>query len=138
VKLRRHELKRARIEIIPMIDTIFFLLVFFMMTSLATVQMSARKVHLPLSTTAHGRTQDKIVVTVDAKSRYYVDRAQVPFGQILPRLKAAVAANPQVTVVLNADKTAQVREMLKIMEVAKQSNPGQLVMATAPRRGGGD
>ena len=47
MKLPRTEMKKARIEIIPMIDTIFFLLVFFMITSLSMVPMSAHQVNLP-------------------------------------------------------------------------------------------
>jgi biopolymer transport protein ExbD len=137
VRLQRQGLKKARIEIIPMIDTIFFLLVFFMLASLSTVPMSAKKVRLPESTTATTKPKDKVVVTVDEQNHYFVDRAQVPFDQILPRLRQAVAANPQVTVILNADKEDQVGQLLKIMDVAKQANPGQLVMATTPRTGGG-
>jgi biopolymer transport protein ExbD len=137
VRLQRQGLKKARIEIIPMIDTIFFLLVFFMLASLSTVPMSAKKVRLPESTTATTKPKDKVVVTVDEQNHYFVDRAQVPFDQILPRLRQAVAANPQVTVILNADKVDQVGQLLKIMDVAKQANPGQLVMATTPRTGGG-
>ena len=137
INIRRPEIKRARIEIIPMIDTIFFLLVFFMLTSLQTVKMSAKKVHLPESVTSKIKPQDKVVVTVDDKGQYYVDRAPVTFDQILPKLQDAVALNSQVTVVLNADKEEDVGELLKIMDIAKQANPGQLVMATTPRGGGG-
>ena len=137
MKLQRAELKKARIEIIPMIDTIFFLLVFFMLTSLQTVKMSAPKVHLPESSTSHNRPQDKVVVTVDGAGQYFVDRAPVTFEQILPKLQDEVAANPNITVVLNADKDDQVSELLKIMDIAKQANPGQLVMATTPQGGGG-
>ena len=60
MKLQRAELKKARIEIIPMIDTIFFLLVYFMITSLSMVQMSAKKVALPVSTTAQSKPLNKV------------------------------------------------------------------------------
>ena len=133
MKLQRQELKKARIEIIPMIDTIFFLLVFFMLTSLQTVKMSAPKVHLPQSSTANVKPQDKVVVTVDAQGNYFVDRIPTTADQILPLLQKEVAANPQITVVLNADKDEDVGELLKIMDLAKQANPGQLVMATSPQ-----
>ncbi len=137
VKFPRQELKKARIEIIPMIDTIFFLLVFFMLMSLQTVQMSAPKVHLPGSHTANVQPKDKIVITVDDQNRYYVDKQQVTFDQILPKLTEATTANPQITVILNADTDDQTEQLLKIMDIAKQANPGQLVMATAPSGQGG-
>lgn len=137
MKLQRAELKKARIEIIPMIDTIFFLLVFFMLTSLNSVQMSAKKVHLPDSSTAKIKPKDKIVLTVDEKGQYFVDKTAVPFDQILPQLQQAVAANAEITVVLNADKDEPSAELFKIMDIAKQANPGALVMATTPKGGGG-
>jgi len=137
VKLQRAELKKARIEIIPMIDTIFFLLVFFMLTSLQTVKMAAPKVHLPSSSTSNLKPPNKIVVTVDNTGKYYVDKAPVDFSGILPALQTAVALNPNVSVVLNADKDEETGELLKIMDVAKQSNPGSVVLATTPQTGGG-
>ena len=136
MKLRRQELKRARIEIIPMIDTIFFLLVFFMITSLSMVQVSAKKVDLPQSGTAHDRPQEKVVVSLDAQNQYYVDRQPVGFGAILPALQAKVKDNPNIAVILNCDRSHQAGDLLKIMDIAKQANPGSLEMATTPKSGG--
>jgi biopolymer transport protein ExbD len=132
MKLRRAELKKARIEIIPMIDTIFFLLVFFMITSLAKVQMSAKRVDLPQSSTAQGKPIEKVVVTLTASGDYYIDREQVSYSDILPRLRERVAENPNVTVVLNCDKSQSVEEFLRIMDNAKLADPGELMIATAP------
>jgi biopolymer transport protein ExbD len=133
MKLRRAELKKARIEIIPMIDTIFFLLVFFMITSLAKVQMSARRVDLPQSSTAQGKPVEKVVVTLTSNGDYYVDRQKVNYSDILPDLDERVAENPNVTVVLNCDKSQSVEEFLRIMDDAKLSNPGELMIATSPK-----
>ena len=116
-----------------MIDTIFFLLVFFMMSSLQMTQMSAHKVNLPQSTTAEAKPVDKIVVSVSKEGDYYIDRRRVAFRDILPRLQERVAENPDVVVVLNVDRDQQVGELQGIMDVAKQSNPGKLLLATAPR-----
>ena len=74
MKFPPREVKRARIEIIPMIDTIFFLLVFFMITSLSMVPMSAHRVDLPSSETASLKPQEKIVVTISKEGDYYVDK----------------------------------------------------------------
>jgi biopolymer transport protein ExbD len=133
VRLQRQELKKARIEIIPMIDTIFFLLVFFMMSSLQMVQMSAHKVNLPVSSTAQGKAVEKIVVSVSKEGDYYVDRRKVRFADILPMLEERVRQDPRVVVVINCDKDQQVGEMQGVIDVAKQANPGTLMIATAPK-----
>jgi biopolymer transport protein ExbD len=58
VKLRRRPPRKARIEIIPMIDTVFFLLVFFMMASLAMTVHGGIPVNLPKAARAEGRVVD--------------------------------------------------------------------------------
>ncbi len=133
MKLRRAELKKARIEIIPMIDTIFFLLVFFMMSSLQMTPMSAYKVNLPESDTAQARPVEKIVLSVSKEGGYYIDRRQVSYRELLPLLAGRVKENPEVVVVLNVDRDQQVGQLQGVMDVAKQANPGKLMIATAPR-----
>ena len=133
MKVPRTELKKARIEIIPMIDTIFFLLVFFMLTSLSMVQMSAKKVNLPESDTAQSRPLDKTVVSLDKQGNYYVDRVPVSFASILPQLTDKVKDDPHVVIVINCDKEQAVSEFLRVMDVVKQANPESLMIATAPK-----
>ena len=134
MKLQRSELKRARIEIIPMIDTIFFLLVFFMITSLSMVQMSAKKVALPISTTANSKPVTKVVLTVDDKGAFFVDRSEpLSYTQVLPLLQEKVADNPHVVVVINCDRTQNVEQFEYALNIAKQANPESLMIATTPK-----
>ena len=134
MKLQRSELKRARIEIIPMIDTIFFLLVFFMITSLSMVQMSAKKVALPISTTANSKPVTKVVLTVDDKGAFFVDRSEpLSYTQVLPLLQEKVADNPHVVVVINCDRKQNVEQFEYALNIAKQANPESLMIATTPK-----
>ena len=133
MKLQRTELKKARIEIIPMIDTIFFLLVFFMITSISQVQMSAKKVALPVSTTAEAKPLTKVVLTVDDKGNYYVDRGMVKYSDILPVLQERVQENPEVVIVINCDKTQNVEQFQYALDIAQRANPASLMIATTPK-----
>ena len=135
MKLQRTELKKARIEIIPMIDTIFFLLVFFMITSITQVQMSAKRVALPTSTTAQSKPRTKVVLTVDDKGNFYVDRAPVKYNDILPELQQKVSDNSNIVIVINCDKTEQVEQFQYALSIAQQANPAALMIATAPQKG---
>lgn len=133
MKVQRAELKKARIEIIPMIDTIFFLLVFFMLTSLSMVQMSAKKVSLPISDTASAKPLEKTVVTLDKQGNYYIDRVPVQFADILPSLSEKVRDDPHLVVVINCDKDQTTADFLHVMDVIKQANPETLMIATASK-----
>ena len=134
MKLQRTELKKARIEIIPMIDTIFFLLVFFMITSISQVQMSAKKVALPVSSTAQSKPRTKVVLTVDDKGNFYVDRQMVKYSDILPLLNQKVADNPNIVIVINCDKTEQVEQFQYALSIAQQANPASLMIATTDQK----
>jgi biopolymer transport protein ExbD len=133
MRLNRSQLKKARIEIIPMIDTIFFLLVFFMITSLAKVEMSAKRVNLPQSSTAQGKPDQKVVVTLTNTGAFYVDRESVAYNDITSKLRQRLADNPNTEVVLNCDKSEPVEQFLKVLNSAKLANPAVLMVATAPK-----
>ena len=75
VNIHKQPMKKARIEIIPMIDTIFFLLVFFMFTSLSMVKMNGLDVSLPKDTNSPDqKPPPQVVVTVDNSGNYYLDK----------------------------------------------------------------
>jgi biopolymer transport protein ExbD len=133
VRLPRHEMKRARIEIVPMIDTIFFLLVFFMIASLAMTKMTGVPVQLPQSSTAKEKPVVKAMVTVTAAGEYYVDRERVAFEQISGTIATRVRENPQVVVVLNCDRRQQVQQLVHVMEEVKRANAQNVMIATEPR-----
>ena len=74
---RRRALKRTKIEIIPTIDTMFFLLVFFMLSSLALVRLQGLPVNLPQASTAKKQTATDVTITIDRQQRVYVNKEQV-------------------------------------------------------------
>lgn len=132
MKLPRTPFKRARIEIIPMIDTIFFLLVFFMIASLSMVRMSAHKVSLPESETAVLKPDTKVVVTISREGEYYVDRQKVAESQIRPLVAARLQENPNTAVIINCDKDQHIGQFQRAFDLVKQANAADVMIATAP------
>jgi len=133
MRLKQWEPKKARIEIVPMIDTIFFLLVFFMIASLAMTTMKGMPVNLPKSTTARDRSVVKTVVTVTATGRYYVDKQVVGFDDIRPMLSAKLKENPKMVVVINCDKAQNWGRGIEVMDEAKKAGAEILTIATEPK-----
>lgn len=133
MKLKRWEPKRARIEIIPMIDTIFFLLVFFMIASLAMTTMKGMPVNLPKSSMARDRSIVKTVITVTATDKYYLDKRPVDFRDILPMLSTRLKENPKMVVVINCDKAQSWGRGIEVMDEAKKAGAEILTIATEPR-----
>jgi len=97
--------KKARIEIIPLIDIMFFLLASFMMVSLSQVHMKGIKVNLPSGQS--GETQTKreyLSVSVDKDGHYFFDKDEVKDEQLLNLLKMAHQSAPDAKVFVRGDK----------------------------------
>jgi biopolymer transport protein ExbD len=133
MRLQPPELRRARIEIVPMIDTIFFLLVFFMITSLSMIKLNSKKVALPESETATVHPVNQVTLTVDKEGRFLVMKEEIPEELVVGRLTKYVKANPAVQIVLNCDKELPVSYFMKAYEDAKRANASQVMVATSPR-----
>jgi biopolymer transport protein ExbD len=106
---QRRELKRTKIEIIPMIDTIFFLLVFFMLSSLALTKLNGLPVNLPKAATATKQQANDLTITVDKDRNIFVNKVPVTMANLGSTLLAK-AGGPGVdldtaSVVINADLT---------------------------------
>src|SRR5579863_10127146 len=79
---QRRELKRTKIEIIPMIDTIFFLLVFFMLSSLALTKLNGLPVNLPKAATATKQQANDLTITVDKDRNIFVNKVPVTMANL--------------------------------------------------------
>lgn len=131
MRISRPPKKKARIEIIPMIDTIFFLLVFFMMATLTMVQMEGIKVDLPRAQGAHVETQEKVMVTITKEGLIYVEKESCGCSQLITHLGPLVKANPNISIILNADKEASYGLVVQAMSEIKKAGISRIAVATA-------
>ena len=116
-----------------MIDTIFFLLVFFMIASLAMTTMKGMPVNLPKSGNANDRPMMKVVLTLTETGKYYVDKKEVGFGQVYGELKDRLAENPKLVVVINCDKKQRWERGIQLADEAKRAGAELLTIATEPK-----
>ncbi len=133
MRIAPYQPKKARIEIVPMIDTIFFLLVFFMMASLSMTTMRGMPVNLPKSSSAQSRPVEKVVLTLTTEGYYFVDSQRVEFGQIRPALTSILKRNPDTAVVINCDQRQQVKGLVELADEAKSCGARLLTIATSPK-----
>ncbi len=105
VNIQKPPMKKARIEIIPMIDTIFFLLVFFMFTSLSMVKMNGMDVSLPKdSSSPDQKPPPQVVVTVDTAASFYLNTTKVDPAQLQAEMQERLNAKPDTVFIVNVDK----------------------------------
>ena len=133
MKLHAFQPKRARIEIIPMIDTIFFLLVFFMIASLAMTTAKGMPVNLPRASSATERPVVPITLTLTNSGQYYVDKVPVTYDRIFPLLKTRLKDNPSAQVIVNCDRSQSWEQGIWLVDEAKRAGARFVMIATEPK-----
>lgn len=126
MKLTLRQPKKARIEIIPMIDTVFFLLVFFMMASLSMTVYRGVPLSLPKASSGETR-QDRVSVSVTRDGVIYLDRDQVDPAQLTLRLRAL-----REMVVISADGDVTHRRVVEAMDAARTAGVSRMAIAVQP------
>lgn len=127
--------RKGRIEIIPMIDVMMFLLVFFVLISVNVIPALGIKTHLPNSSQSQSlKTPSKQVVVTLSRDRIMVDGSDVPFDKVADAVRASAHGAPQVSVILNSDQGVDVQRLVDVMDELKSKGWDSLSLA-ARRRG---
>ena len=130
--LRRRERKRARIEIIPMIDVVFFLLVFFMMASLSMTVYRGLPVNLPRATSGTTPPAETADITVTRDGQAYLDRQPVTRTMLGERLRGLVGANPMVAIVITADEAVAHGRVVDVLDEVRAAGVTRMAIAIRP------
>ena len=114
--------KRARIEIIPLIDIMFFLLASFMMVSLSQTHMKGIKVALPSAAAPPSTTQkDFLSIQVREGNTVYFDAQYVTDDEILPQLYRLHVANPGIKVSISATMLARHGDVITVLDKVRRA-----------------
>ena len=123
MKLRKARVQRkGRIEIIPMIDVMFFLLAAFILLSLSLIQLRLLRVNLPTATKASASQKPEIInVSVDRLGDIQVDslRKTLPDFRIL--LEKSFAANSNLMVTIDGDRMARHEHIMNVLDTVKMA-----------------
>jgi biopolymer transport protein ExbD len=114
--------RKARIEIIPLIDIMFFLLACFMLVSLSMTQMRGMKVTLPAATTATPENKsDFHAITIDALGNLYLEKDPLERNALIDQIKALSIANPDARFYIRADENATHGEVVRLLDGIKKA-----------------
>ena len=140
-------IRKARLEIIPLIDIMFFLLASFMLVSLTMINMKAIDVALPTATSAQPNTKpDFIIVSIDALMDIYFEKEKVPREEVLSKFQDLYSKNHDVRIYLRADKGANYDTVMFVLDslrtagiqkVGLEVKPNAAAGSGAPTTGGG-
>ncbi len=129
--MKYFEARKARIEIIPMIDIMFFLLVFFIMITLHMIPNAGLRTQLPSSASAQSLPPPKVMVTLATDGSLSVD------GQVMSaaQLTAMLSKRPDVShmvVTIAGSKEAQIQKLVVVMDACRTAGVSQVALAAEP------
>ena len=129
----------ARIEIIPLIDIMFFLLAAFMLVSLSMVNMKSVKVNLPTATTATPESKrDFVDISVDKAGGIFLDKEPVGNNELVATLVAQEKAHPNLRVFISGDQDATHGDIIHVLDLVRSAGIDKVAFEIRPPQKAGN
>lgn len=127
--------KRARIEIIPLIDVVFFLLATFVMVSLSMVKNQGVAVNLPSAVTASAQErQSSVTVTVTRAGEIYFNQELVTLPQMTKRLEELKSARDDLKVFIHGDQDASFGKAVGVLDEIRKLGITKVAIQTQAKK----
>ncbi|MEM8673712.1 MAG: biopolymer transporter ExbD [Cyanobacteria bacterium P01_G01_bin.67] len=118
-----------KINILPMIDVIFAILIFFIVSSLYLTRSEGLPVNLPSASTAEVQKTQQITVSLDEQGKLTIDSQPAQINQLKAEIEKLITADSNTTVVVNADKAVEHGQVVDIIDQLRQIPEVQLAIA---------
>jgi biopolymer transport protein ExbD len=122
-------LEHGKLDMTPMIDVVFLLLIFFMLTSTLVVP-PAIKVQLPKAVTAKALEQKNLTVTITRNRELFIDSDKVTSSELKKLLKKAASLDK--VLLIKADKEVPFEEVVSVWDLCRTTGITQISIATNP------
>ncbi|MEA1922897.1 MAG: biopolymer transporter ExbD [Pseudomonadota bacterium] len=116
------------INISPLIDLVFLLLIFFLVTT-SFVKETGIEVQRPVASTAELKEQGNLLIGVDDSGRVFMDRRQVDVRMVRGHIARALAENPKSGVIIVADQQSQAGVIIKVMDQCRLAGAKSVSLA---------
>lgn len=120
---------KGRIEIIPMIDVMFFLLVTFMLASLSMQHLSGIAVNLTQGKADQVKTENQITLTINRQGLIFLNQEEISLESLEIKLKSMLENNDE-TIIVVSDKDALQGEVMQMMLAAKAAGAKHFSLIT--------
>lgn len=125
--------KKARLEIVPLIDIMFFLLASFMMVTMSMTKQRTIDVNLPAAATSHSNLKpDVISLAVDARGQVFMDKDMISLEALDQLLKERLAANKELPVYISGDAATPHGAMIAVLDYVKRCGVTKVAFNVKP------
>jgi len=119
-----------RLMIIPMIDIIFFLLVFFMMSTLYMVEQNTIPINLPEASASQSDIPQSINITIMSDGKVIYEKEEIPLELLKRRVTLQMSSQPDSVFILRGDRQAEYGKVIAVMDELKQAGARRVAVAT--------
>jgi len=121
---------QPQLMIIPMIDIIFFLLVFFMMSTLYMVEQNKLPINLPQASASQSDIPKSITITIMRDGKVIYEKEEIPLDLLKRRVTLQMASQPDSSFILRGDRQAEYGKVVAVMDELKQAGARRVSVAT--------
>ncbi|MDK2777678.1 MAG: biopolymer transporter ExbD [Pseudomonadota bacterium] len=121
--------EEGEIDITPMLDVVFIMLIFFIVTA-SFVKETGIEVNRPDASTAQAKPRANILIAINDLGEIWIDKRKVDESQVRANIERMHAENPQGTVVIQADEEAKTRLLVAVMDAARAAGVYDVSLAT--------
>ncbi len=130
MRFKKNKEEETMLGITPLIDIVFLLLIFFMLTSHFHVA-SGIPIRLPkVAQQTRNENISEVIIAIDRNGRTYLKGEKIDLKKVEPRLKDFVEKHEVTKIILQADKEVKHGLVVKIMDIAKCAGITSIVIAT--------
>ncbi|HKQ61970.1 MAG TPA: biopolymer transporter ExbD [Candidatus Polarisedimenticolaceae bacterium] len=133
MRVRSHPVKKARIEIVPLIDVVFFLLATFVMVSLSMTRNQGMQVQLPSasSATRQSDADQAVTLTVMNSGELFYNKEKITPQQLPFKLQTYKAGSKDPKVIVNAAADADFQRVVAVLDEARRQGIAKVGISTA-------
>ncbi|MFC1644119.1 ExbD/TolR family protein [Candidatus Omnitrophota bacterium] len=124
---RKVFLEKGRLDIAPLIDVVFLLLIFFMLTSSFIFQPGIR-VNLPRAVTSEVLHKELLIVTITEDNEVFINERPVSGDELVSRI--TIAARDEQPLLIKADKKVDLGKVIEVWDICRQVDVKQINIAT--------
>jgi len=139
INVRRNLRRGGRgveINMAPLIDMVFLLLIFFAVTT-NFVKEAGVEVQRPVAATAEVKERANVLIGVTREGRVFLDRKQIDVRSVRAHVARALAENPESAVVVVADRASQTGVVIQVMDQCRLAGVKNVSLAAQREAGGG-
>lgn len=115
----RTDILGPRVEMLPLIDVVFLVLVAFIYASMFMTQKSGLPVNLPKASQTESQPLDVITLTITKQGSLYLDQRKLSLKELEEALRAARIVKPDAALLLMADREAEVGQLVQVMDATR-------------------